>query len=74
MIAIGIPTVVSIYSIINEVISKISTVEEQEKFLQSIYNDKNFDFMVTPNTIDDSVNNLSSLIAEGIREALLENK
>lgn len=74
MIAIGIPTVVSIYSIINEVISKISTVEEQEKFLQSIYNDKNFDFMVTPNTIDDSVNNLSSLIAEGISEALLENK
>lgn len=74
VIAIGIPTVVSIYSIINEAISKISSIEEQEKFLQSIYTDKNFDFMVTPNTIDDTINNLSSLIAEGINEALLENK
>lgn len=72
VIAIGIPTVVSISSIINEATSKIFSEEEKNRFLNTIYTDKNFDFMVTPNIIDDAVNNLSELISEGINKALLE--
>ena len=73
VIAIGVPTVVSISSIISEATSTLLNNSEQERFLNRIYTDKNFDFMVTPNIIDDVVSNLSSLISEGINNALLNH-
>ena len=73
VIAIGVPTVVSISSIISEATSTLLNNSEQERFLNRIYTDKNFDFMVTPNIIDDVVSNLSSLISEGINDALLNH-
>ncbi len=73
VIAIGVPTVVSISSIISEATAALFNEKEHNEFLNQIYTDKNFDFMVTPNIIDDVINNLSSLISEGINKALLGN-
>ncbi len=60
VIAIGVPTVVSAHSLINEATKNKVELEENK-----------FDFMVTPNTIDDMITTLSRLLADGINQALL---
>ncbi|MBQ9280542.1 MAG: GPR endopeptidase [Clostridia bacterium] len=77
VVAIGVPTVVGIPTIIDEAISYVreksaeaDTVLNEKNYMQDILENKQFDFMVTPNTIDDIISNLARLISEGINEAL----
>ena len=43
---------------------------ENKNYMQDILENKAFDFMVTPNDIDDIISNLSRLVADGINTAL----
>lgn len=78
VIAIGVPTVVGVPTIVDEAIEyvadKFADVKsplEDKNYMQEILENKDFDFMVTPNDIDDIISNLSKLVAEGINTALL---
>lgn len=77
VIAIGVPTVVGVPTIVDEAISYVrekspeaNEVLNQNNYMHDILESKKFDFMVTPNTIDDIITNLARLISEGINEAL----
>lgn len=77
VIAIGVPTVVGIPTIINDAISYVrenlpeaDNALKEKNYMQDILENKKFDFMVTPNTIDDIITNLSRILSEGINEAL----
>lgn len=77
VIAIGVPTVVGVPTIVSDAMSyvfeKSSDVKETLKdsnYMQDILENKKFDFMVTPNNIDDIITNISRIIAEGINLAL----
>lgn len=77
VIAIGVPTVVGVPTIVNEAIEYVADKFEDVKsplenknYMQDILENKDFDFMVTPNDIDDIISNLSRLVADGINTAL----
>lgn len=77
VIAIGVPTVVGVPTIVNEAIEYVADKFEDVKsplenknYMQDILENKDFDFMVTPNDIDDIISNLSRLVADGINAAL----
>lgn len=70
VVAVGIPTVVSIHSIVYDVTSPHLSEEQKNRVINSITLNKKYDFMVTPNTVDDIVNNLSRLLSESINLAL----
>lgn len=77
VIAIGVPTVVGVPTIVNEAIEYVADKFEDVKsplknknYMQDILENKAFDFMVTPNDIDDIISNLSRLVADGINTAL----
>ncbi len=77
VIAVGIPTVVGVPTIINDattyLFGKFPLLKSEmnaENYMQNILNNEDYDFMVTPNDIDDIITNLSSLLAEGINKAL----
>ena len=77
VIAIGVPTVVGVPTIVNEAIEYVAVKFEDVKsplknknYMQDILENKDFDFMVTPNDIDDIISNLSRLVADGINTAL----
>ena len=77
VIAIGVPTVVGVPVIVEEAISYVRDKSQEaneyldnKEYLEEILSNKNFDFMVTPNDIDDITNNLSRLIAESVNLAL----
>lgn len=77
VIAIGVPTVVGIPVIVEEAVSYVRDKSqeaneylENKEYLKEILSNKDFDFMVTPNDIDDITNNLSRLIAESVNLAL----
>lgn len=77
VIAIGVPTVVGVPTIVNDAISYVSdkfpdvkAPLENNNYMQEILENKDFDFMVTPNDIDDIITNISNLVAEGINTAL----
>lgn len=77
VIAIGVPTVVGVPTIVNEAIEYVADKFEDVKsplenknYMQDILENKDFDFMVTPNDIDDIISNLSRLVANGINTAL----
>ena len=77
VVAIGVPTVVGVPTIVDEAISyvfeKFPEVNESMKdknYMQDILENKKFDFMVTPNSVDDIITNLSRLLADGINKAL----
>lgn len=77
VIAIGVPTVVGVPTIINEAIEYVSTKFpdvkeplEKKNYMQDLLENKEFDFMVTPNNVDDIISNLSRVISEGINLAL----
>lgn len=77
VIAIGVPTVVGVPTIVNEAIEYVADKFEDVKsplenknYMQDILENKDFDFMVTPNDIDDVISNLSRLVADGINTAL----
>lgn len=77
VIAIGVPTVVGVPTIVNEAIEYVADKFEDVKsplenknYMQDILENKDFDFMVTPNDIDDIISNLSKLVADGINTAL----
>ena len=79
VIAVGVPTVVGVPTIVNEAIEYVSekipdvkTPLENENYMQNILENKDFDFMVTPNDIDDIISNISRLVSEGINSALHE--
>lgn len=79
VIAVGVPTVVGVPTIVNEAIEYVSekipdvkTPLENENYMQNILENKDFDFMVTPNDIDDIISNISRLVSEGINTALHE--
>lgn len=79
VIAVGVPTVVGVPTIVNEAIEYVSekipdvkTSLEGENYMQNILENKDFDFMVTPNDIDDIISNISRLVSEGINTALHE--
>lgn len=79
VIAVGVPTVVGVPTIVNEAIEYVSekipdvkTPLENENYMQNILENKDFDFMVTPNDIDDIISNTSRLVSEGINSALHE--
>lgn len=70
VIALGIPTVVSIPSIVNDATDSFLTESEKNRVINAITLNKNYDFMVTPNTIDDIVENLSRILAKSINYAI----
>ena len=77
VIAIGVPTVVGVPTIVNEAIEYVADKFEDVKsplenknYMQDILENKDFDFMVTPNDIDDIISNLSKRVADGINTAL----
>lgn len=77
VIAIGVPTVVGVPTIVNEAIEYVADKFEDVKsplenknYMQDILENNDFDFMVTPNDIDDIISNLSRLVADGINTAL----
>lgn len=77
VIAIGVPTVVGIPTIVDEAINYVRENSpetdhalKEKNYMQEILANKKFDFMVTPNTIDDIITNISKIIAEGINLAL----
>lgn len=79
VIAVGVPTVVGVPTIVNEAIEYVSekipdvkTPLENENYMQNILENKDFDFMVAPNDIDDIISNISRLVSEGINSALHE--
>lgn len=71
VIAIGAPTVVSIHALTHNILenAKISQ-KDTDTVIEYLKNDA-LNFIVTPNTIDAIIENLSTLIAEGINVALL---
>ena len=70
VIALGIPTVVSIPSIVNDATDSFLTESEKNRVINAITLNKKYDFMVTPNTIDDIVENLSRILAKSINYAI----
>lgn len=70
VVAMGIPTVVSIPSIVNDATDSILGESEKNRVIESITLNKKYDFMVTPNTIDDIVENLSRILASSINTSL----
>ena len=66
----GVPTVVSVPSIVHDATNLILSENEKNRVIESITLDKKYDFMVTPNTIDDIVENLSRILASSINMAL----
>lgn len=77
VIAIGVPTVVGVPTIVNDAIEYVSEKFpdlkeplERKNYMQDLLENKEFDFMVTPNNVDDIITNLSRLVSEGINLAL----
>lgn len=77
VLAIGIPTVVGVPTIINDAIEhvgqkfpEVSSSMKDINYMKDILENKKFDFMVTPNDIDDIITNVSRLVADGINTAL----
>lgn len=82
VLAIGIPTVVGVPTIVSEAISYVLDNEKEienngdsennkiDNYMQEILSNEKFDFMVTPNEIDDIISNMSRLLADGINKAL----
>ncbi len=70
VVALGVPTVVSVPSIVHDATDNILDESEKNRVINSITLNKKYDFMVTPNTIDDIVENLSSIIAKSINKTL----
>ena len=70
VVALGVPTVVSIPSIVYDATGSLLVESEKKRVIESITLNKNYDFMVTPNTVDDIVENLSRILAESINIAL----
>lgn len=81
VVAIGVPTVVGVPTIVNEAISYVfeknsensndtNPSEDADEYMKDILENEKFDFMVTPNEIDDIISNISRLVAEGINRAL----
>lgn len=77
VVAVGIPTVVGVPTIINEATSylfnkfpQVSNELKNVNYMDEILNNNDFNFMVTPNNIDDIITNLSSILSEGINKAL----
>ena len=79
VIAIGIPTVVGVPTIVDEAIHYVIEKSENPTQKESIQNsnyrkeileNKKFDFMVTPKDIDEMIENLSDILASSINMAL----
>ena len=78
VIAIGIPTVVGVPTIVEEAIqyalNEISDTKQKEtlqntNYMKEILESKKFDCMVTPKDIDEMITNLSEILANGINKA-----
>lgn len=70
VVAMGVPTVVSVPSIVHDATDSVLNETEKNRVIESITLNKKYDFMVTPNTIDDIVENLSRILASSINAAL----
>lgn len=70
VVAIGVPTVVSVPSIVYDATDCVLNENEKNRVINSITLNKKYDFMVTPNTIDDIVENLSRILASSINLAV----
>lgn len=77
VISIGVPTVVGVPTIINDAFNYISEKFPEVKdsfknknYIKDLLSDNRFDFMVTPNEIDDIITNISRLLAQSINLAL----
>lgn len=70
VVALGVPTVVSVPSIVHDATDNFLDENEKNRVINSITLNKKYDFMVTPNTIDDIVENLSKIIAKSINKTL----
>ncbi len=70
VVAMGVPTVVSVPSIIHDATDSVLNEVQKNRVINSITLNKKYDFMVTPNTIDDIVENLSRILASSINTVL----
>ena len=67
----GVPTIVNeAISYVSDKFPDVKAPLENKNYMQEILENKDFDFMVTPNDIDDIITNISNLVAEGINTAL----
>lgn len=74
VIAIGVPTVVDAMTIIvdglERAMSRQNQTQNTEAILRALYNDSMKDMFVTPKNIDESVQMLALMIAEGINQSV----
>lgn len=68
VIAVGVATVTSIGAILNEALDKVDV--KKEDILNSIYDNKHLDLVVTPKSMDDELKHLIYIVAQSLNHFL----